>query len=137
MTQDAQLACFENNVVHREEIRLVLLLGNQGEFFLNQRRNFFWNQAVVPPLRAEPGLLMKVARSCVAGWNNFLRVFVAKLVERELAGLRNLRALDEQFSRIKMPERSDWSEHSFSILFGQLTQLIDRCFVMNCGQYVL
>ena len=100
LAQDAHAARIAHDVVHREEVHLVLALGNQCQFALQlgvHRRRHALGVAAGCAFVGEPGQALSGRH---ARGHGLLRVLVFDFVEAEGAALRNLYRGLQQLGRV-------------------------------------
>jgi hypothetical protein len=105
LAQDALPARPGDDVVHGQEIGRVGHLGDQAQFVFDLRAHLVRHAGRIAPragpLRSapQPGIRR------LAGRHDFLRIFVAQFVEREIAARGDLQRFGQQFGRIQARQR--------------------------------
>ncbi len=101
LAQDALRARERDDVVDGEEIGLVLQFGDQRELVLDQLADLrVQRDAAIPSRQAFLGELAQMRCGRLAFRHDLLRVFVAQLVQRERAALRDRDRFREQRRRV-------------------------------------
>ncbi len=104
LAEDAAAAREVDDVVHGEEVRLVTELRDQREFVLDERAGSRGRALRPAPSLALLRELPEPAGRRLAFGHDLARIFVAQLVEREIAAPRDVERRREQLGRIDLRE---------------------------------
>ena len=137
LAQDAAGAGELDEVVHRQEIGLVAELCDQRELALDELPDRRWHPCRPAPHRTLFDQAAQVKLGRRACRHDLLRVFVAKLVEREPAALGNLACRVEERLRIQRRDPRERAEHSFAVRVKRIAGPRDRRLQSHGGQHVL
>ena len=138
LAQDAAASGEADDVVDGQEIGGVIELGDQVELVGDLTGSRVWDAVGIAGFRALPGQAPQCAVRGVAGGSLVVRVFVAQLVEREIAGVRNGDAAADGVRMIaKQPRHLG---RGFQVAFGiggeAVAGLVDRAMLADAGQHV-
>ena len=105
LTQDVAAAGKAHQVVHRQEVHLVIQLGDQGQLMLDLGFDCFWNgwrvHAPIPPHSPRPSEPRQGLRRGFACTHGFHGVLIAKLCQAETATLGHSQRGLQQSRRVK------------------------------------
>ena len=126
-----------DDVVDGEEVRLVAELGDQRKLVLDQLAHVRRDAGGIAP--EEPGLGQRaqVRRRRRAGRHDLLGIFVAQLVEREMAASRDRDRLREQSGRINRRKPRPRAQVSLPVGEERETAVGDRLLQPDRGDRVL
>ena len=99
LAEDGAVAREGHDVVDGEEIGFVLQFCDQHQLVCDLLPNFFGNAGWVAHLQTAFDLTGEIGARCLAGRDDFLRVLVAQLVEREIALRGDGQRLGKQVGR--------------------------------------
>ena len=137
LAEDVPRAREAHDVVHGEEIGLVVELGDQREFVLDRlprRRGHAFRPALHRALLREPP---QPARRRVTFRHDLARVLVAQFVERERAARGDLDRRREQFGRMQLRDALDRAQVPLAVRKQRQPRLLDRRADARRGQHVL
>ena len=120
LAQDVLRPGEAHDVVHRQEVVLVLHVGDQAQLVLDLGLHLGGNAFAEAPVRADIGFRAQVAAGRVAGRDHFVRVFVAQLVEREGAQARDAQRLGQGLARVDVGQ----AQARAQVLLGVLRQAV-------------
>ena len=104
LAQDALRARVADDVMDRQEVRLVAQVGDQRELVLDDGLHFLRHALRVARLRLRVGHAPQPRGRRLAGGHDLLRILVAQFVERERAALGDRLRLHQQFGGIDAGE---------------------------------
>ena len=139
LAEDAEPARIVHDVVHGEEIRRVVELLDQSELLFQRVADLLRDAVREAPCRALPGQVDKMRLRRLTLRHRLIGIFVAKLVEREGAGLRDL---DGPLERILVA--FEQARHfvrrlqvPLGIGFEAEARLVNGAFLADAGEHVL
>jgi len=105
LAEDAAAAGEADDVVHGEEVGLVLQVGDQLQFVVDLSPHRVWRASGPAPARAFIAQRAQPARGGMAFGHHFARVVVAQLFEGEGAALGDAQGFGQQLGRIGLGEQ--------------------------------
>ena len=137
LAEDFAAAGEGDDVVDGQEVGFVVQFGDQREFVFNLLPDLVGHASRVAHLQAAFDLAGKVGARCLAGRDDFLRVFVAQLVERKMALRGDVQGFGEQFGRIEAGEAQARSKVAFAVGEERVAGAVDRSFEAQRGEQIL
>ena len=137
LAQDAAAAREAHDVGHREEIRLVVQLGDQRELVLDLFEDLLRRAARIARRQAFEDERAQPARRRMPGRDDLLRILVAQLVERETAALGDSDAFVEQFARVQARQAQATPQVLFGVRRERVAERLQRHVQPDRGERVL
>ena len=126
-----------DDVVDRQEVRLVAQVGNQGEFVLDDRFDFLRHAVRVARLRLLVGRAPQPGGRRLARRHDLLRILVAQFVEREGAALGDRLRLQQQLGGIDARQPVQRPQVTLGVRRQLAPALRQRCLHAHGGQHVV
>ena len=104
LAKDALAAREPDNVVDGEEVRLVTQVPDQREFVFDLQLHLMGDASRPAAMRTNVGLLPQIGRRRMAVWHQLVGIFIAQLVERKRAQVRDPQCLLKHALRIQVGE---------------------------------
>ena len=137
LAEDVEAPRLAHDVVHREEVGLVVEIGDQRQLVVDLRAHGFRHALRPAPARTRLGELAQVRGRGFACRHQLARIFVTQLVEREVRERRDLHGFGEQFGRIELREPLALAQVAFAVREQPLARLRQRDAVAHGGQRIL
>ncbi|KOT25677.1 hypothetical protein DM52_4833 [Burkholderia mallei] len=126
LAQDVLAARVFDDIVDRQEIRLVFQVGDQREFELDSLPHRVRHAIGIAPARARPRFLRQIARRRMARGDDFVRIFVAQVVKREMARVEHPACLRERVGRKQLRDPLARAQVLFAIRRERMAAFGDR-----------
>ena len=137
LAEDVLAAGKLDDVLHREEIVLVVEGPDEFEFPADKTQNIVGNALRPAFARTGQGELFQVLERRQVRGNQFLGVPVAQLVHGKTAEPGNVGRLVEEFARVEFPERRDGPQGSLGVAERGAAQFGHRGLQADGGHHVL
>ncbi|VWC40571.1 hypothetical protein BST28156_06965 [Burkholderia stagnalis] len=137
LAQDVPAAGIGDDVVHRQEERLVFQVMDQFEFVLDQPLHLRRHAVRITPARACPGFLRQIAGRRVSVRHELERILVAQVAEREAARIEHRARLRNLVQRKQLRDPPARTQMLFRVRRERIPAFRDRHPDANRRHHVL